>query len=318
MTDVFLSYAKQDREVASRLAADLGRQGWSVFWDRKIEPGAEWNDEIQTQIGATKCVCVLWSRAACASFWVRGEAAFAYERGVYLPVSLDDGPPPRLFAHVQAASLAGWVRGNDPEALERVRAAVKARVGATEAFGILEPVAPDEPVLAKHLHLVHSCWRVTRPSKYGTMPFQIHVVLVGHASALDRVEQVTYMLPGYPKDHQRQTSRARERLFELKELAMGFTIVQAEVGIRGQDKGVMLSRLVNMTESGPRLLDDFGGRPGISRLAEKLESPAELLRRAREVVVGRRREEAMQMLLAEGYKRYMAEAALDQVFGRDG
>ena len=37
MTDIFISYAKEDREVAKRLAAELHDDGWQVFWDRRID-----------------------------------------------------------------------------------------------------------------------------------------------------------------------------------------------------------------------------------------------------------------------------------------
>ena len=40
MADIFLSYAREDREKAERLAKALEGQGWSVFWDRETLPGA--------------------------------------------------------------------------------------------------------------------------------------------------------------------------------------------------------------------------------------------------------------------------------------
>jgi hypothetical protein len=36
MTDVFLSYANEDRERASKLASSLEACDWSVWWNRKI------------------------------------------------------------------------------------------------------------------------------------------------------------------------------------------------------------------------------------------------------------------------------------------
>ena len=36
MADIFLSYARKDKDRIEPLAKALGGQGWSVFWDREI------------------------------------------------------------------------------------------------------------------------------------------------------------------------------------------------------------------------------------------------------------------------------------------
>jgi hypothetical protein len=36
VTDVFISYATEDRGPAAKLASALGALGWSVWWDRNI------------------------------------------------------------------------------------------------------------------------------------------------------------------------------------------------------------------------------------------------------------------------------------------
>jgi TIR domain len=257
-TDVFISYASKDRPVAQRLATALHESHYEVFWDRTIYAGAEWNEEIQSALRAAGCVIVLWSKASVNSFWVRGEAADAFERNAYVPVEIDETPPPQLFRHVQAQSIANWVKQEHPEELEQLRSAIAWRLNSLPMYRNLEPVADGEPVTHKHLYLVHSCWRVkNKVTKFGPMPYQIHVILYGHPTARARVEGVDYLLPGYPEGHNRQAGGRPERLFELKELANGFCIVQAHVRLRFQARGLDISRLVNMSESGPRLLDDF-------------------------------------------------------------
>jgi len=41
MADVFISYAHEDKNWASALAELMEKEGWSVFWDRRIPPGRD-------------------------------------------------------------------------------------------------------------------------------------------------------------------------------------------------------------------------------------------------------------------------------------
>jgi len=261
LTDIFISYASADRRIAERLSAALQEDGWEVFWDRRIEAGAEWNDEIQRALKDARCVLVLWSAASRGSFWVRGEAADAYERNTYLPVRVDDTEPPRLFAHLQVETLANWANDTDREEFTRLKMIIHSRIGELPMYGNLETVTEGQPVTTAHLHIVHSCWRVDKKTEFGLMPYQIHLIVYGHRTVLDRIESVEYLLPGYPGGHERQVRDSRDRLFELKELANGFSIAQAHVKLRlqpsGHPKVLHLSRFINMSESGPRLEDDF-------------------------------------------------------------
>jgi len=142
-----------------------------------------------------------------------------------------------------------------------LKSAIASRIGELPMYGNLERVAEGEPVTDAHLHLVHSCWRVDKDTKFGRMPYQIHLIVYGHQTALARIQSVEYLLPGYPEGYDRQAGGPPERLFELKELANGFSIAQALVQVHSQPPGhpriLRLSRLINMSESGPRLLDDF-------------------------------------------------------------
>ena len=40
MADIFISYARGDREQIATLSAALEQQGWSVWWDRHIDGGS--------------------------------------------------------------------------------------------------------------------------------------------------------------------------------------------------------------------------------------------------------------------------------------
>ena len=75
MTDVFISYASEDRERARTLASSLETKGWSVWWDRRIIAGRTFDQVIEQELETAKCVVVLWSKDSIASEWVKNEAA---------------------------------------------------------------------------------------------------------------------------------------------------------------------------------------------------------------------------------------------------
>lgn len=108
MSDVFVSYANEDRERARVLAEALQKEGLSVFWDRTIPPGLTWHDYIEREMQEASCVLVAWSEAAIRSSWVLEEAAEARKRGVLLPLLLDKVEPPFGFRSLQAADLSSW------------------------------------------------------------------------------------------------------------------------------------------------------------------------------------------------------------------
>ena len=63
MADIFISYAREDRQKAEQLAHALECQGWSVWWDRTIPTGKSFDKVTQEALDAAQCVVVLWSKA---------------------------------------------------------------------------------------------------------------------------------------------------------------------------------------------------------------------------------------------------------------
>jgi len=108
MDDIFISYAREDRGRAERLARRLRDKGFSVWWDRKIVAGKAFDEVIQSALDGAKCVIVLWSKLSVRSHWVKEEAEIGAERGILVPVLIDDVPIPLGFGRFQTASLVGW------------------------------------------------------------------------------------------------------------------------------------------------------------------------------------------------------------------
>jgi hypothetical protein len=105
MSDVFVSYSDSDRERVIPIIQLLGKQGWTVWWDRNIPPGKVFDRVIEEAIATTKCVLVIWSRASIESDWVKNEASEGVRRGIMIPVLIDNVQIPFEFRRIQAAKL---------------------------------------------------------------------------------------------------------------------------------------------------------------------------------------------------------------------
>jgi formylglycine-generating enzyme required for sulfatase activity len=86
MADVFISYAKVDRTLTERLAADLERRGYTVWWDTSLLGGEQFRPVIAREIDAARFVIVIWTPASVSSVWVTAEAERGHAQGKLLPV----------------------------------------------------------------------------------------------------------------------------------------------------------------------------------------------------------------------------------------
>lgn len=113
MADVFVSYKAEDRRRVMPLVKALEHDGFTVWWDQQIAGGDEWRRSIEEQLDSAKCILVVWSKRSTApeGRFVRDEATRAMERGLYLPVQIDEVRLPLGFGETQALSLIAW-RGN--------------------------------------------------------------------------------------------------------------------------------------------------------------------------------------------------------------
>jgi TIR domain len=133
VTDVFLSYANEDRERAATLARSLEAAGWSVWWDRKIVAGHAFDEAIERELETAKSVVVLWSRSSVTSEWVKNEAAAAAERDVLVPASIERVRVPLEFRRKQTVDLADWTGNTPHEGFQALCAGIADRVGRTSA-----------------------------------------------------------------------------------------------------------------------------------------------------------------------------------------
>ena len=133
MGHIFVSYKKEDRDHAAVLARALEAYGWKVWWDRSIAAGKRFDDVIEEAIDAASCVIVLWTSRSVRSDWVRNEAQEGANRGVLVPILIEDVKIPLAFRRIQAADLIGWRGDPNLEAFQRLCQDIEAVIGAPVA-----------------------------------------------------------------------------------------------------------------------------------------------------------------------------------------
>ncbi len=173
MPDIFVSYAREDREWVELLAGRLREVGqWHVWWDLKLLPGQEFDEEIENVLDQARCVIVVWSPHSIGSRWVRSEAREGVQRGVLVPLRIQDVLPPLEFRSFETADLSNW-NGDvaHPEFVEVVQV-VKETV--------------DQPRVSRGPDAVHGS---KRSSRVANPPVDLHSV--PHSSLTSSTSVVT-------------------------------------------------------------------------------------------------------------------------------
>ena len=139
MADVFVSYARTDKARVAPLVAAIEAKGWSVWWDPDINPGQEFDDQIDAEMAAAKAVVVVWTPTSVVSRWVRGEAREAAERGILVPVRFEQARLPMDVRAIHTTDLDDWHEDpSSPPAQECLRA-LAAMLGQTQAASPVPP-----------------------------------------------------------------------------------------------------------------------------------------------------------------------------------
>ncbi len=136
MTDVFISYANEDRDRAGTMADSLVELGWSVWWDRSIIIGTVFDKAIEFELESAKCVVVLWSKHSVDSEWVKNEAAAAATRGVLIPAMIDKVKIPLEFRRKQTADLTRWHGDLDDENFLALCTGITSSMGRSRLPGL--------------------------------------------------------------------------------------------------------------------------------------------------------------------------------------
>ncbi|HET9062933.1 MAG TPA: TIR domain-containing protein, partial [Candidatus Binatia bacterium] len=129
VSDVFLSYTREDQAVARRFAEAFEREGLSVWWDVTLRSGDAYDEAMEAALRSAKAVVVLWSMKSVASRWVRAEATHADRNKTLVPAMIEACERPIMFELTQTAELTHWKGDGGDEAWLAFLADVRRLVG---------------------------------------------------------------------------------------------------------------------------------------------------------------------------------------------
>lgn len=149
MADIFISYKREERPTALRLATALEAAGWTVWWDLELVGGERFDDTIQAELDKARCVVVLWSTRSVGSDFVKDEASYALGQRKLLPARIDDANVPFRFHRLHTVDLTEWGGGSDATAFQELSGHIAKRIGAPPDVAGEEPERPpaSQPVV---------------------------------------------------------------------------------------------------------------------------------------------------------------------------
>ncbi len=119
MADVFISYSRTERSIASVVARRLREMGLSVFIDVEgLDGGMTFDDELDREVKSAGVILGLWSPTALASEWVKLECGVGLDRRVLVPAMIAHYPRetvPLAFYRTQHVDLTNGAHETDGE-----------------------------------------------------------------------------------------------------------------------------------------------------------------------------------------------------------
>jgi len=133
MADIFISYAREDRQWVEQLANQLQTEGFSVWWDWDLLVGKRYRETIDNELQTCRAAVVVWSQHSVQSDFVRDEAEEAQQRNILVPVLKEIVRPPAGFRQIQTADLSTWRGSGEHAEFRRVMKGIAHMVGRPAA-----------------------------------------------------------------------------------------------------------------------------------------------------------------------------------------
>ena len=116
LPDIFISYSRNDQDIARRFADAFRAEALDVWWDVGLRSGEAYDEATEAALRAAKAVVVLWSPRSVASRWVKSEATLADRLGTLVPCMIEACERPIMFELTQTADLCHWRGESDDRA----------------------------------------------------------------------------------------------------------------------------------------------------------------------------------------------------------
>ena len=112
MTDLYITYSIRERYWVSKLVATLESEGYSVWWDHAVIPGANVRNESQQALSHAKCALVVWSETATEDHWVLVDSAQAVKQNTLIAILAQDTSIPDAYKSLEISDLKDWQLGD--------------------------------------------------------------------------------------------------------------------------------------------------------------------------------------------------------------
>lgn len=124
---VFISYAREDSDIAGRLYQNLKTHSIQPFLDTSdIDPGSNWEDTIKGQIEGCAYFLALFSDVAKKKAYVQREWSWALEKDCrVIPVRIEESSIPTELAHLQWIDIHADYQSGARELLIELHRAAK-------------------------------------------------------------------------------------------------------------------------------------------------------------------------------------------------
>ncbi|MBL6853438.1 MAG: TIR domain-containing protein [Alphaproteobacteria bacterium] len=145
MADIFISYAREDREWVENLAKALTGEGYTVWWDWDLLVGKRYRETIETELQTCKATVVVWSQHSIRSDFVRDEAEEGQQRNILVPLLKENVRPPAGFRQLQTADLTQWGGATDHVEFRRMMRGLQHVIGGEPSYEKVDP--PEAPIV---------------------------------------------------------------------------------------------------------------------------------------------------------------------------